>query len=320
MEREDVRASGRRRQPAVRACFFLTACLLLAGCSGPAYQAGHVKRALEPTGFPQAASGSSYEAAVVRATEGTGGHDYSGTRLLPVLLVLKSKGASQPQIILEDVRGLAGDIEYLVYSPEEALRLASTSAMSRRAGTAAKSAVTGAGIGAALGAGAGTLAYLLGYKNPGIIWQSAALGGAAGAVVGVASGNYSPSKEQTDAIRADLESNQWQEDPLAPGSTRMGYLLLPEGLGIKKVRLMVRTEAGVEIVTLVIAKAADYTMQPGKAPAPVATASAPVASTPQPKPAPAKPAPVNPVQPPAQMPIQGEETPEVGDEPERIEI
>lgn len=318
MRRKGVRAPVQWRQPAVTAWLFLAASLLLAGCSQPAYQAGHVKRALEPAGFPQAASGSSYEAAVVRATEGTGGYDYSGTRLLPVLLVLKSKGGSQPQIILEDVRGLAGEIEYLVYSPDEALRLASTITMSRRAGTAAKSAVTGAGVGAVLGAGAGTLAYLLGYKNPAIIWQGAAVGGATGAAVGVASVDYSPSKEQLHAIQADLEANQWLEDPLAPDSTRMGYLLLPEGLGIKRVRLMVRTEAGVETVTLSIAKAADYAVQPGKA-------SAPASGAPQPRPAPVKqtpgkPSPESPAAPPAQTPVQGEETPEEGNEPERIEI
>jgi hypothetical protein len=302
------------------AWIFLAASLVLAGCSGPAYQAGHVKRALDPAGFPQAASGSSYEAAVVRATEGTGGYDYSGTRLLPVLLVLKSKGGSQPQVILEDVRGLAGDIEYLIYSSEEALRLASAANMARRAGKAAKSGAAGAGIGAALGAGAGTLAYLLGYKNPAIIWQGAAVGGAAGALAGVASGEYSPSKEQISAIRADLDANQWQEDPLAPGSTRMGYLLLPEGLGIKQVRLMVRAESGVETVTLAIAKASDYAVRPGQAPAPEAAASAPLAGASQPKPAPAKPAPSNPAKPPAQAPIQAQEQPEEADEPERIEI
>jgi len=240
----------------------LCVCLALGACSTKPYAVGHAKRALDPGGFPQSVSGKSWTVAAVRTGEGAGGVDYSSTRLLPVLLVLKNTGQSQPQVILEDVRGVTDSAEYLVYTPEEGVRLATAKPFSKKAASAASSGAWGAGIGAALGAGAGTLVYLLsGSKDANLIWQASAVGGGAGAVVGVATSNGAMPRQTVDAVRADLEGNVWKEDPITPGTTRMGYLLLPESLGIRSVRVTVRDESGSETHTLPIAQASEYSTE-----------------------------------------------------------
>lgn len=240
--------------------------LALGGCSSKPYAVGHPKRSLEPQGFAQAVSGQSWEAVAVRAGEGSSGVDYPSTRLLPVLLVVRNGGQGQPQVILEDVRGVAPDAEYMVYSPEEAMRLATARPFLKKAAQRASFGAIGAGIGAALGAGAGTLVYLLGgVKDPNLIWQATAAGGAVGGATGVLSGGSPVSRETADAVQADLGGNVWQEDPITPGTTRIGYLLLPGGLGITSVRIIVRGEAGSETHTLPIASAADYSPERAKA-------------------------------------------------------
>ncbi|MFP5221990.1 MAG: hypothetical protein ACLGSA_06845 [Acidobacteriota bacterium] len=241
-------------------------CLALGGCSAKPYAVGHAKRALDPGGFPQSVSGNGWVLAAVRTEEGAGGVDYASTRLLPVLLVLKNTGQSQPQVILEDVRGVADGAEYLVYTPEEGVRLATAKPFAKKAAAAASSGAWGAGIGAALGAGAASLVYFLGaVKDPNLIWQATAVGGGAGAVVGVAASNGAMSKEMVDAVRADLDGNVWKEDPITPGTTRMGYLLLPERQGIRSVQVTVRDESGSETHTLPIAHAAEYSPEHARA-------------------------------------------------------
>ncbi len=253
----------------------LCVCLALGACSTKPYAVGHAKRALDPGGFPQSVSGKNWMVAAVRTGEGAGGVDYSSTRLLPVLLVLKNTGQTQPQVILEDVRGLADGAEYLVYTPEEGVRLATAKPFAKKAASAASSGAWGAGIGAALGAGAATLVYFLGgSKDPNLIWQASAVGGGAGAVLGVAASNGAMPRETVDAVRADLDGNVWKEDPITPGTTRMGYLLLPERQGIRAVRVTVRDESGSETHTLAIAQASEYSAELAKAKAAQATQAA----------------------------------------------
>lgn len=250
----------------VWALVLLGVCLTLGGCSTKPYAVGHAKRALDPGGFPQSVTGKGWVLAAVRTAEGAGGVDYASTKLLPVLLVLKNTGQSQPQVILEDVRGVADGAQYLVYTPEEGVRLATAKPFAKKAASAASSGAWGAGIGAALGAGAGTIAYVLGVsRDPNLIWQATAVGGGAGAVLGVATSNGAMARETVDAVRADLDGNIWREDPITPGTTRMGYLLLPEGLGIRSVQVTVRDESGSETHTLPIAQAAEYSPEQARA-------------------------------------------------------
>ncbi|KAF0234738.1 MAG: hypothetical protein FD177_575 [Desulfovibrionaceae bacterium] len=272
MERVHGRVWRVRGRISVLVLMLLCVCFALGACSTKPYAVGHAKRALDPDGFPQSVSGKSWIIAAVRTGEGAGGVDYSSTRLLPVLLVLKNTGQSQPQVILEDVRGVAtgtpgaDGAEYLVYTPEEGVRLATAKPFTKKAASAASSGTWGAGIGAALGAGAGALVYLLGgSKDANLIWQASAVGGGAGAVMGVATSNGAMSKQAVDAVRADLEGNVWKEDPITPGTTRMGYLLLPESLGIRSVRMTVRDESGSETHTLPIAQASEYSPELARA-------------------------------------------------------
>lgn len=265
----------------------LCVCLALGACSTKPYAVGHAKRALDPGGFPQSVSGKSWTVAAVRTGEGAGGVDYSSTRLLPVLLVLKNTGQTQPQVILEDVRGVApgaDGAEYLVYTPEEGVRLATAKPFAKKAASAASSGAWGAGIGAALGAGAATLVYFLGgSKDANLIWQASAVGGGAGAVLGVAASNGTMPKETVDAVRADLDGNVWKEDPITPGTTRVGYLLLPERQGIRSVRVTIRDESGSETYTLPIAQASEYSPEQAKAKAAQATQTASSQATGEPK-------------------------------------
>lgn len=260
---------------ALPALAVLALCALLAACSAAPPGAGHAKRALDPAGFPQAAAGQGWEAALVRTTEGPAGVDYSTTTLLPVLLVFKNTGPGQPQVILEDVRGLGEAAEFLAYTPEEAMPLAATRTLSRKAANTAKGAAVGAGVGAALGAGAGVAVTLLtGRQDLGYAWVGAAGGGAAGALAGAALSESGFSKAELEAIRADLAANAWNEDPITPGTTRSGYLLLPAGQGIKSVRLLVRTDEAAQAVTLPIASGGDYAA-PGGPGRPARAAMAP---------------------------------------------
>jgi len=302
-----VRPDLRDHFPRAACVAALALMLALNACSGSSLPVGHAKRALDPAGFSQTASGPGWDAAAVAAVEGTNGHDYSGSKLMPVLLVLRSSGPAQPQIILEDVRGIAPDAQYLVYSPDEALRLATTLSGGRKVSNAASGATVGTVLGAALGAGAGTLASLLGSKDSSLIWKGMAVGGAAGALVGTASADYSVPKDEREAIHADISANTWQEDPLAPGSTRMGYLLFPKGLGITSVRITVRDASSVETRTIPIASAKDYdqerarTMRAAKAAAP----------------APGKTPGPSPVQPQAPVSSADTDTPSPGKAPEQ---
>ncbi len=273
----------------------LCVCLVLCACSASRYPVGHVKRALDPAGFPQAASSAQWDVAAVRVTAGPGGVDYSDTKLLPVLLVLKNKSAGQPQVILEDIRAVGPGAEYLVYSADEALRLATAATASRKASGVAKSGAIGAGVGAALGAGAGAVLFALtGQKNPEYLWMGAAAGGAAGGLTGMAVSDSSFSKAEQDAIRADLAANAWQEDPITPGTTRTGYILLPAGLDIASLRIVIRLDAAMETRTLTIATEKDYNTAP-KATAALAPVQAPAQqAAPGPKVAPPKTPPADP--------------------------
>ena len=295
------------RSGPVAALAILCACLLLGACSVAPLPAGHAKRALDPAGFSHAASGPGWVAALVRTEEGPRGVDYSSTTLMPVLLVLRSTGQAQPQVILEDVRGVGAAAEYLAYTPEEAMPLAATRTTGRRVAGAAKGAAVGAGVGGALGAGAGALVSLVAGK-PGadLIWVGAASGGAAGALTGAAVGAKGFSSEELEAIRADLHANAWNEDPIAPGSTRSGYLLLPAGQGIASVRLLVRTGEVAQAVTLPIAKGTDSAAHaPASLTAPeLATASAAIPPAQEKRPQAA----------PQPSPARGD-LPEEGDEP-----
>jgi len=267
------------------------ACLALPGCAAKGAQdVGSVKRAVEPAGFPQAALTQEWDMAALRATQSASGYGFGGSRLLPVILVLKNRGPGHAQVMLEDVRGVAKDAEYLLYSPAEAERLA----VARAAGSGqgkdmAVSGAKGAGIGAAIGTGFGLLAYIFSpVKDPSLIWTGSIFGGSTGAIVGVAS-SMSDSRAAREAIRADLQSNVWNEDPVMPGTTRTGYLFLPEGVGIESVRVTVREGEGegVQVRELPIALPQDY--QPERANAARPAAGAPDAAPEQaPAPAPVK--------------------------------
>lgn len=265
------------------------ACFALAGCAAKGAQdVGSVKRAVEPAGFPQASLTQEWDIVALRATQSASGLGFGGSRLLPVILVLKNRGPGHAQVLLEDVRGVAKDAEYLLYSPAEAERLAVARASGSGQGKdMAVSGAKGAGIGAAIGTGFGLLAYIFSpVKDPSLIWTGSIFGGSAGAIVGVAS-TTSDSRAAREAVRADLQSNVWNEDPVMPGTTRTGYLFLPEGVGIESVRVTVREGEGegVQVRELPIALPQDY--QPERVNAARPTVGAPEAA-PEVAPAPVK--------------------------------
>ena len=267
------------------ACAILILGFTLSACatagSGLGAQAG---KAIDPAGFAQSVQDPRWIIAAVRYEAGGDGFDYSGTKLMPVLLVFKNKGPGQPQALLEDVRGLGSDSDFLVYSTDEAVQLAVSS---KGFNNGVKAALQGAGVGGAIGAGLGALVGLVISRNPNAIWQGAIIGGAMGSMTGAASSLPQAKQELRRALQTDLESHAWHEDPIPSDTIRLGYLFLPASQGIRSVRITVRSESGDAVYTLPIVSSKEY--DPGRAIAappgasPVKPAAAPSPDAPAPK-------------------------------------
>ncbi len=268
--------------------------MFLCACSATGRGAGgsstsQASKSIDPAGFSQSIQDARWSISAVDYEYSGDGFNYSSTKLKPVLLVFKNKGPGQPQVLLEDVRGQGVDSDFLVYSTDEAIRLAANSAGFKEG---AKSILRGGGVGAAIGAGLGALVGLVVTGNPNAVWQGAVIGGAMGGVAGGVSGMGRSSQELRQALQTDLEGHAWHEDPITVGTTRQGYLFLPARQGITAVKFTVRSESGDVEYTLPIATAKDYdpnravgaAVVPSATPSPVKPAATPAPDdTPEPK-------------------------------------
>lgn len=262
-------------------CLLLALCLTVSGCATAKPPQAQTRRALEPAGFSHAVVTEGYDLAVVRYEPG-GGFDYSSTPVMPVLLALKNKGPGQPQVITEDVRAITPEGDYLPYTTFEAARLA---ASSKAFSQGAKDAVKDGAVGAVIGGGLGVLLGVVLGVNPSYLWRGAAVGAATGAAVGAISSLPQSRAELGRAITADLDSHAWHDDPVAPGTTRLGYFYLPAGLGIESIRVLVRTENGDTPLTLSLDSPKEYNHHAARSAAAQPRNAAPASPGPNPSPA-----------------------------------
>lgn len=218
---------------------------------------------MDPAAFPQSVTGPGFAVSALAYEPGGDGFDYRNARFTPVLLALKSSGRDQPQVIVEDVRGVTQGGEYLPYTPSEAASLAARD-LSIAQGT--KTACLDGFVGAIIGGGLGALAGFALGKDPDSLWIGAAAGAAAGGAYGAVFSRPPSRPELARAIADDLDAQAWREDPLAPGSIRLGYLYLPAKPKPTALRLLIRgTREGDIRVSLPIVSPKDLAQSDGAA-------------------------------------------------------
>lgn len=228
-----------------RVLFYIGFSLLLLfvwGCQ-PVRPLPQPRRVVDPSNVPASVRTPDWDIAAVGYEYYGQGINYAEAGLDPIYLVFKNKSQKEPVVLLQEVRGVAPDGEYLVYSVGEAERLVNASETFDHT---AREAVRNGAMGAAVGAGLGALIGLLTGGND-RVWQGAIIGGAVGGVGG-AVGTLAQAKGQlSTVVRQELNQYVWKESPIAPMLTRSGYLYMPGGLGIYAVKITVRT--GKEVKT-----------------------------------------------------------------------
>jgi len=167
--------------------WFKNVCLVLvffmiAACA-PTTPLPQPRRVVNPSEVTGAVKTEQWDLAALRYKYYGQGMDYGRAGLDPVFLVFANKSEQTPYVLLEEVRGLGAEGEFMVYTPDEAARLVYASENFRQ--TARNAARTGA-FTAAVGASLGALIALLG--NDDVLrgaGYGAAIGGLGGAVATV---------------------------------------------------------------------------------------------------------------------------------------
>jgi len=236
----------------LRLLFILLLCAACcaSGCA-PTHSLPQPHLVTEPAATPGAVRTARWDIAALGYQYLGQGLDYQSAGLAPVFLVFKNHSQEQPQVLVEEVRGL-GRGEYLPYSIEEACRLVYASNVFE---VAAGDAARNGAIGAAVGAGLGALIGLLTGGND-AIWQGALIGGAIGGVGGAVTSIPEAKAQLREATRQELYYYAWREEPLPPQYTRFGYIYLPGNVGIERIRLTVRSAGKVETFEVPIARPA----------------------------------------------------------------
>jgi hypothetical protein len=234
-----------------RVFLLLTAVFMLAACS-PTDPLPQPRRVVDPTQVSGAVQAPDWDIAALRYEYSGQGVDYRKAGLAPVFLVLRNKSSLTPRVLLDEVQGISQNGTYLPYSVDEAERLVTASETFKlNAKNALKSGTLGAAIGAGLGAIIGSI------TGGDAIASGAALGaGFGGMALGVASVPEAQRKLKK-VIRKDLEQHAWNETPMAPHMTRMGYVYLPGGKDIDRVRVSVRVEDRVRTYELPVVRVRD---------------------------------------------------------------
>lgn len=239
---------GKKRRSNAGARFrALLACLLAVLCScAPIQPLPQPHRVVDPSSMSNAVRTPRWDIAAVGYLYSGEGLDYAAAGLSPVCLGLSNKTDERPQILVEEVRGLAPDGEYLPYSIPEAVRLVVSS--NAFAATAADAARSG-GIGAAVGAGLGVLIGLLAGGND-LIWKGALVGGAIGGASGALSAGSHSQAALRDAAEEELYRYAWRTAPLPPKFSQAGYIYFPGNVGVGRIKVVVRS--GKDVATYVI--------------------------------------------------------------------
>lgn len=249
------------------------------------------RKVADPDTVPGSVKTADYGIAAVAYAYFDEGLDYRKANLEPVFLVFKNTSDKQFSIDYAQVRGVGTDGEYLPYTLDEATELVTRSeAFSNTAGNAAR---TGA-LGAVLGAGIGALFGAIGGGDN--IWKGAVIGAAGGAMAGGVAGGWGSETDLKNHVLRELSRYAWTSEPVPQSYTKVGYLYFPGNLGIREVKLLVRTGEEVTGYTVPVsqvfdqnggAKAAPAQRQP--APPPSGGPAPKEAPAPAPKEAPAPP-------------------------------
>ncbi len=207
------------------------------------------RKVADPSMLAGAVNTPDWDLAAV-AYEYTGqGINYLEAGVLPVFVIFKNKSAMQPDLKMDEARGVAPGGEYLPYSLQEAERLIFDS--EAFANTASNVARTGS-IGAIAGAGLGALIGLVGGGDN--IWKGAVIGGTIGAGAGGIYGGVGSEDDLKKAVREDLAHYSWSDVPVPADYTKVGYAYLPNNVGITALKVVVRTPDGSKTYTLPFSK------------------------------------------------------------------
>ena len=194
------------------------------------------RKVADPSTIESAVHAPGWDIAAVGYTNMGSGLDYSKAGLNPVFLVFKNKGKDSPSVAAGEARGVGEAGEYLPYSVDEASRLVFSS--ETFSVTASKAAKTGA-LGAVFGAGLGALVGAIGGGDN--IWTGAAIGAAAGALAGSAVSLYDAEEDLQRAVKGELGQYAWTDTPVPAEYTKVGYLYFPGKVGLKSVKIVVRS-------------------------------------------------------------------------------
>lgn len=81
------------------------------------------RRVVDPSQVQDAVKTPQWDMAAIKYQHSGKGLNYQKADLEPVFLVFKNIGSNQPRVLVEDVRGIGEDGDYLAYSTDEAVRL-----------------------------------------------------------------------------------------------------------------------------------------------------------------------------------------------------
>jgi hypothetical protein len=232
----------------IRALAALALVLMVTGCA-QRQPLPQPRKVIDPATVPGAVVTSDWEIGAVAYAYMDQGVDYRKAGLFPVFLVFKNKTATeQPMVQVEEVRGVSIDSEYLVYNVDEATRLVFDSETFRNTtGNVARSG----GLGALAGASLGALIGLIGGGDN--IWKGAVIGGTIGAAGGGLAGGVDSERRLRASIRDELTRYGWTDDPVPPTYTKVGYLYLPDQVGIHSVKILVRWQDQVAAYAIPVA-------------------------------------------------------------------
>ncbi len=219
------------------------------------------RKVADPDTVPGSVKTSDFGMAAVAYAYFGEGLDYRKANLEPVFLVFKNTSDRQFVVDYSQVRGVGADGEYLPYSLDEATELVTRSeAFSNTAGNAARTGALGAVLGAGIGALLGTIG---GGDN---IWKGAAIGAAGGAMAGGVAGGWGSETDLKNHVLRELSRYAWTSEPVPQSYTKVGYLYFPGNLGIREVKVVVRSGEQVTGYTLPVSQVFDQ--NGGAAPAP----------------------------------------------------
>ena len=218
--------------------------LLMTFACAPTNPLPQPRRVIDPSQVEDAVKTPQWDIAAIKYQHTGKGLNYQKADLEPVFLVFKNIGSNQPRVLVEDVRGVGLDGDYLAYSTNEAVRLVFASETFKQT---AQNALKSGGLGAALGGGLGAIISMFTRDN---VLVGAGLGAAVGGTAFAAGSLPEAEKKLQRTIQDELQQYAWKESPIPPTYTRMGYLYLPGSKGIEKIAITVRAGQGLETYEL----------------------------------------------------------------------